>query len=137
MRDYIPPVIPPEWTGASKRYALMIKDSLDDLYENIGDKYSTVQKKTGSTWIDGRSIYRQTFVANVDNNTVYNIRIKDIREIIKAEGFIALSGQYSTGMRRMLGDSVFVRKQQAGGFFRIEATVAGTAYITIYYVLND
>ena len=47
------------------------------------NSYSTDEKRTGGTWIDGKPIYRKVFVGNVAEDTSINISSLNIENIIK------------------------------------------------------
>lgn len=154
MRDYIPPVIPSEWTGSRKRFALMLKETLDELHEPIREEwlsnslrdmvsyggkssvrdYSTTPQSTGAKWIDGRNIFKVTVVGYVQNDSPHVIDIDNIDSVIAQEGFIV----GTSGSQKPIGEFIYVSKQSENSRFRIVANnVSGTAYVTIYYVLSE
>lgn len=72
------------------------KDKLDSALTNISD-YSTTEKSTGFTWIDGKTIYKKTIEFGVLPDTTskaVNLNITNLGRIIGSEAFCV----YPTGV---------------------------------------
>ena len=123
-------------------------DTIIPVVDTIGD-YSTSEVDTGYHWIDGKKIYKKTFVVSIPNsgegiNVTHNISNLDL--YIKYEGSIVWSNGNTT---RAIPSSYIENGSFLGGYhitcqlgaktattFGINYGTAfrgGTAYITLYY----
>ena len=55
--------------------------------------YSTDEKATGGTWIDGKKLYQKTsqFTVSTNNSTDYNMPIANVDQVVKIDGFYRLT----------------------------------------------
>lgn len=114
---------------------------------NLGDSlildtdYSTSEKKTGATWIDGKPIYRKTIpviapsVSGTASTTAHNI--SDIDWIIKFEGTTSTSAGLFFPVNMPAGSSQFIQcqvdKTAIYLITNIPAVLSRDAQITVFY----
>lgn len=115
-------------------------DNIDFATLNIMN-YSTTEKKTGMTWIDGKPIYRKTInIGSLPNNTYKNINhgISNIDVIVRWEGFAKQSSD-STWVPLPFADSnsagsmgIYVNQSKIYVFDGANRT-GFSGYVTLYY----
>lgn len=96
--------------------------------------YSTTEKNTGATWIDGKTIYKKTInFGSLPNNTSKQVshNITGISRVIKIEAFMYQgSNSWFIPYAAISGVSV------EGSYILINSTANLTAYssyVTVYY----
>lgn len=115
--------------------------------------YSTNEMKTGGTWIDGKPIYKKTFVVSIPSSghiTNFQHEINNLGFYVKAEGVFV--GSNGTTMRFL--PDFYVENDSVNGMFgcaiyggpvtgsTIDVTYGswyrgGTVYATIYYTKSS
>ena len=113
----------------------------DGTWQSLADNYSTTEQNTGSTWIDGKPIYkktiRQTFSSIPASGLSWNHSIANISSIVKTEVLFNLGWDTNAW-----GDASYLGRAGLGvrattTQLALDATSAsnwsGTLYCTIYY----
>lgn len=118
-------------------------------FATLGGNYSTTESNTKFTWIDGRSIYKKTFVVPIPssgNSTAFNHNISNLGSYIKAEGVAVFSNGTTTrflstfyedgnGLDHQYSCSIYGGSTTSNNITLTFGSGyhGGTAYITIYY----
>lgn len=104
--------------------------------------YSTTEQDTGSTWVDGKTIYKKTLSWNntaIANGTTWSHNIASINEVVKVEAHLNADGTYigfpsttnntanDLGLRVSKTQIIFFGNDSWG------ANTNRTIYVTIYY----
>lgn len=113
----------------------------------LDDNYSTTEQKTGSTWVDGKPIYKKTInFGNLPNNSTKRVAhgVSGLSQLVKIDAIMNRPGT-NGGFYPL----PFVSKATAND--QIEISVNGTnvsiaanidwssctAYVTIYYTKSN
>jgi hypothetical protein len=104
--------------------------------------YSTAEQDTGSTWVDGKTIYKKTLSWNntaIANGTTWSHNIANINEVVKVEAHLNAADTYigfpSTTNNSANDLGLRVSKTQII-FFGNDSWSANTnrtIYVTVYY----
>lgn len=109
---------------------------------DIYGSYSNTETDTGTTWVDGKAIYKKTLSYNntaVANNTTLDHGIANINEVVKVEAHLNNDGTYMgypttvTGGAGDLGIRVSKTQIIFIGNDSWSANANRTTYVTIYY----
>lgn len=118
-------------------------------FTTLGGNYSTTESDTKFTWIDGRNIYKKTFVVPIPssgNSTAFNHGISNLGSYIKAEGVAVFSNGTTTrflpafyengnGLDHQYSCSIYGGSTTSNNITLTFGSgyYGGTAYVTIYY----
>lgn len=114
-------IIPIVDTGTKKITKANLLKEITETLTNLGT-YSTEEVKTGEKWIDGKPIYRKTFVftatSNTSKKTVTTIDISSlsIKEIIQWYGKLKSVANYVYNAERTESSSTFTRVESASPY---------------------
>lgn len=114
-------IIPIVDTGTKKITKANLLKEITEVLTNLGN-YSTEEVKTGETWIDGKPIYRKTFVftatSNTSKKTVTTIDISSlsIKEIIQWYGKLKSVANYVYNAERTESSSAFTRVESTSSY---------------------
>ena len=122
---------------------LNVKKTLTKLLGVVGScSYSLSEVNTGTTWVDGKSIYKKTLRYNnttLANNTTINHGISNIYRVVKIEAHIDDNGYHlafpttANGSPNDLGIRVTATQIQFVGNDSWGAGATRYIYVTLYY----
>lgn len=121
-------------------------DKID--FTTLSGNYSTTEKDTGFTWIDGKNIYKKTFSFGTLPNTnskYLNVSIPDLNQIVKMEVLEnsinnktshMIDGCYGSSTNNKLFENFFF--QEVDGVYRLACSTGNDrsefeVFITLYY----